>query len=88
MDALALLREVSDAYRKLKSLAVEASIVSESGDENNNQRSEQRVRFFYAAPNRIRFEPCGKNGTVQVADGDRLHSLLYHPPEFLLSESC
>jgi len=74
MDALALLRGVSDAYRSLKNLAVEATILTESGDENSNQRSEQRVRFFYAAPDRIRYEPCGKNGIVQVADGRQLHT--------------
>jgi outer membrane lipoprotein-sorting protein len=79
MDGLELLREVSEAYRKLKSLAIEAAIVSESGDENSNQRGEHRVRFFYEAPDRIRFEPCGKNGIVQVADGDRLHTLFRTP---------
>ena len=61
MDPLTLLRDVSDAYRSLKSLAVEAAILTESGDETSNQRSEQRVRFFYSAPDRIRYEPCGKN---------------------------
>lgn len=74
MDALTLLRDVSDAYRNLKNLAVEAAILTESGDENSSQRSEHRVRFFYAAQNRIRYEPCGKAGIVQVADGKRLQT--------------
>jgi len=74
MDALTLLRDVSDAYRRLESLAVEAAILTESGDENSSQRGEQRVRFFYAAPDRMRYEPCGKDGIVQVADGRQLHT--------------
>ena len=53
MDALTLLREVSDAYRSLRSLSVEASILTTSGDENFSQQSEQRVHFVYAAPDRI-----------------------------------
>ena len=71
MDGLELLREVSDAHRKLKSLAIEAALISESGDENSNQRGEHRVRFFYAAPDRVRFESCGKKWYGPVADGDR-----------------
>src|SRR5262249_34426078 len=74
MDAMAVLRDVSDAYRGLKTLEIEASIVVESGDEHSSQRSEQRVRFFYAAPERVRYERCGKKGMVQVADGEKLHT--------------
>lgn len=74
MDALALLRNVSEAYRALQTLAVEASLVTESGDENNNQRSEQRVRFLYAAPDRIRYYTLGNKRVTQVADGEYLHS--------------
>jgi hypothetical protein len=74
MDALTLLGHVSDAYRSLKTLAIEATIITESGDENSSQRSEQRLRFFYAAPDRIRYERGGKHGTVQVADGKQLHT--------------
>lgn len=78
MEALTLLREVSDTYRGLKSLAVEAAIVTESGDENSSQRSEQRVRFFYAAPDRIRYEPCGKERMLQVVDGQQFHTIFGH----------
>jgi hypothetical protein len=74
MEALTLLRDVSDAYRNLRSLAVEAVIANESGDENSNQRNEQRVRFFYEAPDRFRYEPCGREGVVQVSDGKQLHN--------------
>ena len=78
MEALTLLQEVSDTYRGLKNLAVEAAIVTESGDENSSQRSEHRVRFFYAAPDRIRYEPCGKEGMLQVADGQQFHTIFGH----------
>jgi hypothetical protein len=74
MDALTLLREVSEAYRGLQSLELEAALIQESGDENASQRSERRVRFFYAAPNRFRYEPCGKGGTLEVADGKHLYT--------------
>jgi hypothetical protein len=76
MDALALLREVSDAYRKLDTLAIEAIVLSESGDEDSSSRNQQRVRFFYATPDRIRYEQCGRNGMVQVVDGAHLHTSL------------
>src|SRR5690349_21294555 len=79
MDALTLLRRVSEAYRSLASLAVQASIVTESGDEDNNQRSTQRVDFYYAAPDRIRYEPRGKIGILQVSDGNQLHTLFRNP---------
>jgi outer membrane lipoprotein-sorting protein len=74
MDALTLLGHVSNAYRSLKNLAIEATIITESGDENSNQRNEQLVRFFYATPDCIRYERGGKKGTVQVADGKQLHT--------------
>jgi len=79
MQALALLGEVSEAYGGLETLAVEAALISESGDENANQRSESRVRYFYAAPDRVRYEPCGKDGIFQVADGSRLQNCFSHP---------
>jgi hypothetical protein len=74
MNGLTLLHEVAETYRNLKSLTLQAAIVTESGDETASQRGEQRVRFFYSAPDRIRFEPCGKTGLIQVADGKQLHT--------------
>jgi hypothetical protein len=74
MDALELLRAVSEAYRRLQTLALQVSLIDESGDENASQRGERRVRFFYAAPGRIRFEPCGQGGILQAADGEQLHT--------------
>lgn len=75
MDPRTLLNQVSDAYRKLRTLAVEATLINESGDDDSNQRSEHRVRFFYAAPDRIKFESLGKRGLLQVCDGTRTHTL-------------
>jgi hypothetical protein len=74
MNAMTLLREVSDAYRSLKSLAVEATILTESGDEDSSQRTESRVRFFYSAPDRIRYEQPGSHGMLQISDGRELHT--------------
>src|SRR5580704_1728963 len=74
MDAIALLKEVSSAYHRVKTLAVEAAILTESGDENNRHQNEQRVRCFYAQPNLIRYEPCGKDGVLQVVDGSHVHT--------------
>jgi len=59
-------------------MAIEAVLVNETGDENSSQRGEQRVRFFYAAPDRIRYEPLGGHAIVQVADGMHLHTLMGH----------
>lgn len=78
MDALSLLNHVSDAYRKLRSLSIEATVTRESGDENDNQRSEQRARFLYAAPDRIRYEPLGNPGLLTVCDGTQVHTLFRH----------
>src|SRR5215472_9064474 len=93
MDALTLLREVSDAYRSLRSLSVEASILTESGDENFSQHSEQRVHFLYAAPDRIRYEglartdlsrsPTGRNYILASVGADSQANLVtaVFPPE-------
>src|SRR5690348_5549050 len=80
MDALTLLREVSEAYRSLQSLAVEAILVTESGDEDSNQRNQQRVRFFYTAPDRIRYESGGRHGILQVSDGRQWHNVFAGHP--------
>jgi outer membrane lipoprotein-sorting protein len=77
-DASELLRNVSDAYRAIRTLEIEAVNITESGDEDSSSRLEQRVRFLYSAPNRLRFDRCGKNGTLHVADGTRLHQLNRH----------
>lgn len=44
MEALALLRDVSSAYRNLRTLQVDATLISEWGDEDWTQRGESRVR--------------------------------------------
>src|SRR5689334_15714778 len=75
LDALELLRNVSAAYHALTTLKLEAVNISESGDEDAGSRSEQRVYFYYGAPNRMRYEGCGKRGMVQVIDGEHLHTV-------------
>lgn len=74
MDALELLRNVSEAYRTLATLQIDGVHITESGDENANSRFEQRLRFFYAAPDRMRYEPCGQKAGIQIADGAHLHT--------------
>lgn len=80
MDALDLLRNVSETYRSVKSLDVDALSVVESGDENSNSRAQQRIRFAYAAPDRMRYEPRGKNQMLQVSDGVQLHTVFPRHP--------
>jgi len=82
MDGLTLLREVSEAYRNLQSLSLEASLIQESGDENADQRNERRVRFSYVPPDPMRYEPFGKRGIPQVAGGKNLHTVRFVPPQF------
>jgi hypothetical protein len=79
MDALQVLREVSDAYRRLRTLSVSAVHLTESGDENCSNSSRMRMRFLYAAPDKIRFEQLGKHGMSQVADGENIHTVFRMP---------
>jgi len=79
MDGLTLLREVSEAYRSLQTLALEASFIDESGDEDSSNRSERRVRFFYAAPNRFRYEPASRRGIFAISDGETVHRIFGGP---------
>jgi outer membrane lipoprotein-sorting protein len=81
LDAFELLRKVSDAYRAITTLQVEAVNTSESGNEDGSSRSEQRVRFFYSAPNRVRYD-CVNGGILQVVDGAHLHTLFRRPRGF------
>jgi len=78
MDVIALLNQVSDAYSKVRTLTIAAIVVSESGDEDDNQRNEHRVRFLYAAPDRVRYEPQGSRGVLTVCDGKQIHTLFRH----------
>jgi hypothetical protein len=77
MDARDLLSQVSEVYRNLRSLAAEATLISESGDEYSSQRNERRVQFFYVAPDRMRFESLGDNGRLQVCDGTQVHTVFH-----------
>jgi hypothetical protein len=49
MDAFELLTSVSQTYRNLDALALEAWVVTESGDEDSRNRSRVRTIFKYAA---------------------------------------
>jgi outer membrane lipoprotein-sorting protein len=80
MDALEILREVSDAYRRLRTLSLSAIQLTESGDENASTSSRMRMRFLYASPDRIRFEQLGNRGMLQVADGENVHTLFPRLP--------
>lgn len=80
MDALEILAEVSDAYRRLQTLSVTATHLVESGDENSGTKSHTRVRFLYEAPNKIRSEQLGGRGMLQVADGENLHTVFPRLP--------
>ena len=80
MDALKVLREVSDAYRRLKTLSVSAIHLIESGDENSSTSSRMRMRFLFASPDKIRFEQLGDHGMLQVADGENVHTLFPRTP--------
>ncbi len=80
MDALKILAEVSDAYRRLQTLSVTATHLVESGDENSGTRSHTRTRFLYEAPDKIRFEQLGGRGMLQVADGQNLHTIFSRLP--------
>jgi hypothetical protein len=81
MDAIKLLSEVSDAYRKLRTLSVTAVHLTESGDQDSSSSSRTRMRFLFEAPNRIRFEQLGSHGMLQVADGEHIHTLFPGRPE-------
>ncbi|HYP08080.1 MAG TPA: hypothetical protein VER03_17745 [Bryobacteraceae bacterium] len=80
MDGFPLLRQVAEAYRNLKTLSVEAVILTEQGDEDSSSTQRQRFRFFYAAPNFIRFERLGPSGVTVIADGVTLHTLMRFSP--------
>lgn len=73
MDARAILDTVAKTYAKLKTLAVEVRITTESGDEGQMQRGEQRTRAYFAAPDRVRIEPAGPRGITTVTDGHQMH---------------
>jgi outer membrane lipoprotein-sorting protein len=75
-----LLLHVSQTYRNLDSLAIDAWIVTESGDEDSSHLSRRRATFRYARPDRFRYEQGGRRGTLQVADGTRVHSCLNRGP--------
>jgi hypothetical protein len=79
MDAITLLHEVAATYRNLQTLTLTATLIQESGDEEANQRSQRRVHFAYAAPDRMRCQTGGPMGVLTVADGKDLHTCFGRP---------
>jgi len=74
MDARALLDSVAAAYGELESLQGEALSIGQTEEEGWSQRTEARLKFYYAAPGRIRVEQPGRLGSVMVSDGAELKS--------------
>jgi outer membrane lipoprotein-sorting protein len=74
MEGANLLQAVSDAYRNLGSLRVEALISSESFDDGCRSYNEQRVRFAYTAPNQVRLEHPRRPSRLTISDGHNLHT--------------
>jgi outer membrane lipoprotein-sorting protein len=72
MDARALLDSVAAAYGALRTLQGEALSISLAEEEGWSQRTETRLKFFYAAPDRIRVEQPGRRGSVMVSNGTEL----------------
>ena len=73
MDAHALLADVAQTYRSLRSLRILALSRRESGDANSGSTSYHRVQFLYRAPDHFRSQRLGVQGELQVSDGARLH---------------
>ncbi len=72
MEAIALLKDVAARYRRLRTLDVRATALVESGDHSASQSSRQQISFQFAAPDKFRFESAGRNGFLQVSDGDQV----------------
>ena len=74
MDVRARLEAVADTYAKLSSFEVEILSTTESGDEYSFKRGSQRGRAYFVAPDKVRIDHSGTNGTITVTDGkDRHH---------------
>jgi outer membrane lipoprotein-sorting protein len=73
MEAMAVLESVARAYAGLKTLSVEIVNFTESGDEGQSTRNSWRRKAWFEAPNKLREEKPGGNGSVLVNDGVDLH---------------
>jgi outer membrane lipoprotein-sorting protein len=69
MEAMAVLESVARAYAGLKTLSVEIVNFAESGDEGQSTRNSWRCKAWFEAPNKLREEKPGANGSVLVNDG-------------------
>jgi hypothetical protein len=79
MDARAVLEGVARTYAGLKTLSVEILSVTESGDKDSFNRSGQRAKAWFEAPDKVRIEHRGRHGTVLATDGVLRHSFNAHP---------
>jgi hypothetical protein len=75
MNARDILESVAAAYGALRTLSLEIVTVTESGDESNSGRSEQRTKAWFEAPHKVRMEQGGRRGMVLVTDGVDSHIL-------------
>ena len=82
MDAAALLTTVAAAYANLKTLAVELLIANESNNDDMFNRSEQRAKAYFAAPDKLRIEQGNKRGMVTVTNGIDQHHYFARPKRY------
>jgi outer membrane lipoprotein-sorting protein len=86
MDARALLEAVAEAYASLNSFEVEILSTTESGDADSLNRRSQRARAFFAAPDKVRIEESGRDGTITVTDGVICHHYFRRLKQYMWSE--
>jgi hypothetical protein len=69
MDALEVLQAVARTYAALKTLSVGILSVTEIEDEGSSNRTAERTQAWFEAPNKVRMEKRGSQGTLLVSDG-------------------
>lgn len=73
MEPQALLQQVAQTYRALKSLRLEVISATETGDAEQSNRSQQRTRILFSAPDKARVESGGSHASISVTNGVDLH---------------
>ncbi len=69
MDAFEVLQNVARTYAGLKTLSVDVVSVTEIEDEGSSTRTAERTKAWFEAPNKVRMEKRGRQGTLLVSDG-------------------
>jgi outer membrane lipoprotein-sorting protein len=69
MDAFEALQNVARTYAGLKTLSVDVVSVTEIEDEGSSTRTAERTKAWFEAPNKVRMEKRGRQGTLLVSDG-------------------